>query len=117
MYRMPKKERLNSLLSKELIQVCIGCNEVIFHFEDNCSIMVSSCIRHITKENEFLYEKLWIGEIHLNTLLGSKILETAILDDKSLAVHFSNGSSIVLFDDDDNYEAIKFDIDGDIIIV
>ena len=115
MYGVPEKDDLVGLVGKELIQICIGVNQVFLQFEKNVRINVESRIEYPTFGGEvgnFCCENAF-----LIGLLGSTVSEVYRADNRTLGITFSNGNSVELKDDSDQYESFQIKIGDDLIVV
>jgi hypothetical protein len=118
MYGLPVGEDLTFLLGKELIQVCAGLHQTILYLNGDTSISL---------ECKFEVSKLLDGESEgrsccsttetLLTPLGSRIVSVANKGDGELAVAFSDGSTLVIFDSNPDHESYQISDSTHSIIV
>jgi len=109
---------LSFLRDREVIQVAIGINQVIFAFDDDVTLSV---------EGEFEYtaglgsEQWRPGAVHAAArtvgLLGSKVREVQGQTDGTLELDFSNGDRLVLRDVSKEYESYQIARRGETIVV
>ena len=118
MHGIPEKERLMGFVGRDLIQICFGSHQVIFNFDDNMRISVESSIEHsVPGEGVRCYKKFWNQETYLTKLLGHTVSGLNVIDGKRLDLKFSNGHSIGLKDDSEEYECFQIEMRDDLIIV
>ena len=88
-----------------------------FHFEPHIRISVTTSIEHsIPGERVRFYKKFWNQEMSLTKLLGSTVIGLDVIGGKELNIDFSNGHSIRLEDDSQEYESFEIKIGDDLII-
>ncbi|MEM8773623.1 MAG: hypothetical protein AAGF53_01235 [Pseudomonadota bacterium] len=118
MYDIPETQEFSGLLGKELQQVCIGNNEVIFNFDSDFSLCVMGPFEHIKSGSEvFDYTDLLTKPSSLPSLLNSSIFEVKKENNDYLLLCFQNNEKLRLINDTDQYECFSLNIDGNIILV
>ena len=91
----------------QLIQICFGENEVIFHFTGKASIVAMSGIR--LSENKYeLIEIFYKNANNICNLLGKEV-ESCNISDKGLSVSFGD-SSMIIDKDDSGFESFILSI-------
>lgn len=106
MYGLPKNIDLSFLVGRELLQVCIGSNDLILHFDDRVSILITSnchwkSISGVGVEIDSYAESANM----ICRPLGSKILNATSDESGTLSMKFSNGDAFMLFDDSQQFES------------
>jgi hypothetical protein len=97
----------------ELIQICIGFADVIFNFAPKGRISVYA--EQFFKENEKFLLNLFSGDQEISPF-GKMVLGSNI-DNDVLKITLTNGSSILIRDDSDHYESVRFEIDGEVEVI
>jgi hypothetical protein len=119
MYSLPKDTDLSFLIKKQLHQVCIGSNDLILNFdggEVRISI-ISECIFHDNSGEAILIDRYPANASVVCQLLGSTVMkQMRARGGKALLLEFSNGQSLEIIDDSDQYESFQIK-HGDRLIV
>ena len=104
------------LLGAELIQVCVGANEVILNFyPDGTSVTVFD-VAGFLLNNKFMFEPL-VGIQRQIRQIGKKVTGFTIINDNTAMIVMSDGAEIVLKDDSPKFEAVTFQHDGKVAVV
>ena len=115
---LPKDTDTTFLLGKELIQVCVGLHEKILHFHEDISITLE-CEFDVVNANDD-------GDsacpscpdgAKLLKILGSQITGVTNQGGGELAIAFSNGSILMIFDGNSHYESYQISNPNQTIIV
>ncbi len=122
MYGLAKEKDLGFMLNKELLQVCIGLNEVLLNFDAEMSILLQCPYEVIPSSG--LRGRLADQPQHqagsavsLLPLIGSKIAGVENQGEGRLVLFFSNGSSLIIQEDDAPYESYQITTPEQRIIV
>lgn len=93
-----------ALVGCELIQICIGENELIMNFDKKLSISINSSVvfgpNPVLKTDDYRCNSNLFAQ-----LLGSKIADAQSSNKKDLMLNFTNGKSVTILDEYSNYEA------------
>lgn len=108
MYGLSTDVDLSFFINKLLLQVCIGNNEAILHFDNDVSITIHTDIshRHGTVETA-LYKSIPSSAAMLVAFIHESVQATAVEPPGTLVLTFSNQESIVLYDISDQYESYE----------
>ena len=119
MYGLPKNVDLTFLLRKKILQVCIGFNEIIFHFdEDRVSICIQSTCAYQSEDGTVVQiENYPISASTLCKVLGEPIIQVHGEESGALKLKFSNGSTLTIYDDDKQYESYQIKHGDKVIVV
>jgi hypothetical protein len=108
MYKFKTDLNLSHLIKDELIQICIGENELIFNFHSNNSItilgewsLINKECHEIDKCEEHSNRKAY----YIHNLLGKKIEAYNIVNPSQLNLNFEGGYTLEIYDDSDQYES------------
>ncbi|MEX0703103.1 MAG: DUF6188 family protein [Planctomycetales bacterium] len=109
--------RLPCLVGQELIQVCIGANELILNFDGNVRVTIETEIEHRTPEgvascltNPRAAAPFMVG------LLESRIRAASVIPPGTVVLKFSNGEEVEISDSNEHYESYQI-VNGDDWIV
>jgi hypothetical protein len=112
MYGFPSTDELRALEGAELVQICIGRNEIILNFfPESTSILVNS-IEALLDNNSTVFYNI----NSMNRLLGGRIIRTSALGTHQLEIHFTNGGTLRLIDDSDQFESVVIRTAGRVIV-
>lgn len=118
MYGLPENIDLSFFHGKVLQQVCIGYNEAILRFGDDVSITIETDIGHKSSAGEItaLYKTIIPSAPMLASFMHSSIVKASAILPGTLALEFSNGEVLEVYDTSSQYESyiIKY---GDKTIV
>ena len=102
---------LSSFNGTELIQICIGQNEIIMRFfPEKKTITLFNIDTFINDNNKFI-KNFSIGQ-KLIPIIGEKLDIIDFISDKKVVLKFSDGTDIILRDDSEQYESVTFECDG-----
>lgn len=95
------------LRSLEVEQVCLGQYQTQIHFYPQGRISIEGQYVHgITSEGrEIVQLRSSCGPNELYRLLGQSVTDVVVLCDTTLRLSFSNGDTLALIDDTDQYES------------
>lgn len=104
------------MIGSELLQVCIGGNEVILNFyPEGDSVMIYGLDKFI-KDNKFMFESL-TGVHPRIRQIGKRVSQFSVVSNNVAYLTMSDGSEIVLRDDSDEFESVTFNHRGRMIVV
>jgi len=105
MYGLPINLDLKFFNEKELLQVCIGLNDMIINFEGSIGVSITSkCVYECAGEVLEIENYVLSANI-LCSLLGKKVTEAVNEDGKNLKLRFEGDCSLNIFDDSEHYES------------
>lgn len=106
MYRLSKDEDISFLCGVELLQVCVGKNEVILNFEHDVRVtMLSDFAVAKPGAPPTTYRDSSTGSVVLLRLLHDVVSCAAATDEGGLLLTFGSGTQLNVFDDCDKYES------------
>jgi hypothetical protein len=103
----------DGLLGNELIQICIGNNEIILRFHNGNAVSVYS-LDSFLERNSFLKDDLL--SLRPSSIFGSEVNGTEV-DGDTLVLSLSNGRRFEIVDDSKQYESALIEINGKSIAV
>ena len=91
----------------EVEQVCLGQYQTQIHFHPQSRIsMEGQYIHEITSENrKIIQPRSSCGPNELYRLLGECLTDAVVISASTLRLSFSNGDTLTLIDDTDQYES------------
>jgi len=107
MYGLDKDVDLTFLVGKQLLQVCVGLNQVILNHSDGVSICDESILRLNDGGNidaEIFSDKPELAS-RLVCLLGSEVDSVVNNGDGNIKLKYSNGYMLTLYDGNDCAES------------
>ena len=108
MYGLPKDSDLSFLLGKELIQICLGLHERMLHFYEDITITLECEVKVSNlKDDGGEACASCPGDAELLKILGSRITGVTNKGGGELALTFSNGSILMMFDSNSDYESYQ----------
>lgn len=117
MYKLPKNINLEFFLKKTLLQICIGAHDLIFNFDGDVRITITSSVgfsdsnTNVQKEDNFCKIASTVA-----TLVNQTIVSVEGDESGTLKLNFDNGGRIIIYDDSEQFESYII-INGDQIIV
>ncbi len=106
MYGLSPDLDLSFLEGIDLLQVCIGANEVILHFDANVSITIQSALRiRSTSGRDKIFEEPPSAAAELMEFLSDSPAEVAGSEDGTLRLIFSGGGLLEIYDSSRQYES------------
>lgn len=117
MYGLSKERDLSFLLGSELLQVCIGRNEVILNFTADIAITVMSAFSVRNLESVRDFDEPMAGALEWVQLLHDTVVEASATDGGGLELRFASGRSVTLLDDSPQFESFWIRFSGGEIIV
>jgi hypothetical protein len=117
MYRLSKDEDLRFLLNAELIQVCVGKNEVILNFDNDARITVLSDFHVRTPKFDERFSEPVLGARAVCEFLHYAVGGATATSEGDLELRFSSGGSLKIFDTSDQYESFLISFRGKEIVV
>jgi hypothetical protein len=117
MYGLPIDTDLTFLHGKELESVSIGLHDVILHFDERVKITVTSECKYQTKTGETISIENYPASASLICkLINHSIVDAQGEENGTLSLKFSNGDTLIIYDDSEQYEAYQIQ-NGDKLIV
>jgi hypothetical protein len=94
-------------------QVCLGQYQTWIHFAPQGRIsMEGQYVHSVTSENrQIVQPRSSCGPNELFRLLGHSVTDVAVISEDSLRINFSNGDTLTLIDDSDQYESFAITYD------
>ncbi len=118
MHGLPMNIDLCFIEVKKLEQVCIGEHQIILNFEDALSISIETAIHvHESDNNLRTFELLRDSAQSLCSLLGLCVQRAVGSPDGTLSLEFENGTRLVVYDDNENYESYQIRFGDKLIVV
>jgi hypothetical protein len=118
MYGLPKDADLTFMVNRELLQVCVGSNEAILHFDDDLSITIMTTVRHeVSGRPTAVYEDSPASAAALVRFLGCRLLEIKGDEAGNMRMTFSNGETLEIRDEDPHYECYLIEHHDRVIVV
>ena len=115
---LPKNKDLTFLLGKELIQVCVGLHQKIIRFDGETSITLECEYKVLNVEvDEGEVSTSCSGTAKLLKILGSRITGVTNEGSGELSIAFSNGSVLVVYDSNSEYESYQLSDPTQTIVV
>lgn len=108
---------LHALVGAQLIQVCVGVNEIIFHFAPETTKITVNSIETFYRENKNLVENVANKGVIFFDILGSRIISVVTHGVYRVDLVFSSGDKVTLTDDSERYESIILEVSGKTIVV
>jgi hypothetical protein len=107
---------LKAYIGSELLQLCIGSNEIILNFFPDGNRITVYNPQAFVLNNIFLFEPLLGFQRRINQI-GKTVTGFSVLSSKSAHLTMSDGSVISFKDDSPDFEAVTFEYDGHTIVV
>jgi hypothetical protein len=107
----PKDLDFAPLVGLEVIQISIGQNEVIIRFNPVCSILLGGNWKLKDKQGVVIDRSMEHSERdswRIHKLLGRKIDDCVVVDERHLDILF-DGFDLEVEDDDDHYETFSIE--------
>ncbi len=106
MYRLSKDASLSFLIGVELLQVCVGRNEVILNFDRNVRLTILSDFSvSIAGGRSIIYKETITGAVALFPLLHDVIEQARATEEGGLFLKFRSGMCVEAFDTSEQYES------------
>jgi hypothetical protein len=116
MFGFPPKERLQSIIGKEIVQVGIGRHQVTIVLHTQEFITIESTSSFYDK-NKSLVENRDNDPPIFDDILSKKILDVNIISKRVAELILQDGFVIKLNDDSDEFESITFNLENDTIAI
>jgi hypothetical protein len=118
MYGLPVDIDLDFLRGKELLQVCVGFNDLILNFEGNVAFSITSQCRYECNGKSIDIDNYPSSASLICSMLGKKIIDANSIESKHLRLKLDNECHFIIYDDNEHYESylIKGSPNGDIIV-
>jgi hypothetical protein len=118
MYRFGDGSQLNSLVGQDVLQVCLGEFETQVVFSEARLSMEGGYVHRIPAEKrENRQTRSSSGPNELYRLVGKSVANAKVLSPESGELVFSNGDTLTLIDDSDQYESFVLTLPDKIIVV
>jgi hypothetical protein len=110
---------LSFFIGRELIQICVGQNEVIlrFHKEDLWIRIQSEIVHEDSLKRRCSYNNYSIAALSIGNLLGHRITHVHGTEDGTLSLSFDNDEKLEILDTDPAFESYAISHDGVMISV
>ncbi|MFQ5502455.1 MAG: DUF6188 family protein [Phycisphaerae bacterium] len=118
MHGLPVGVDLSFFRGRQLLQVCVGLNDVILNFDNGVSLSIQTSISHHSSTGKAtIYEEYTPAATMLMSLLHQTIV--GVRGDKKGTLHleFSEGDCIHVYDSSEQYESYQIKHRGGEIIV
>ena len=117
MYRLPPNVDLSFFRGKALQQVCIGANELILHFDDRISIIITSVFSYAPgKGPQRIYDDYRAAAGVVVRFINETVVSAKGDAKGTLSLEFSGGGRLSILDDSEHYESYVIK-NGDMTIV
>lgn len=119
MYGLPLDTDLSFFRGRQLRQLCIGCNEAILKFGDHVSLTIQTDIGHKSTARELiaLYKMILPAVPMLVSLINSTVTNACAIPPGTLALEFSNGDILEIYDSSSEFESYQIWHDNHLIVV
>jgi hypothetical protein len=118
MFGLPENTDLSFFKDKILLQVCIGCNEAILHFDDDVSVTIEGEIGHRSEGMvTALYKTIIPSAPILLDFIHASIVKALVQPPGTLLLEFSNGEALEIYDSSTGYESYQIKSGEKIIVV
>ncbi|MGC4005785.1 MAG: DUF6188 family protein [Pirellulales bacterium] len=114
----PQNATLQKLRNVTLESLCFGRYTVQFGFDRNYSLRIEASFRfgsHESIANSPIFD-FPLQETQLVRLLGQSVVQVFCEEDATLHLRFSNNDELIVYANDEQYEAYTFDIDGPYVV-
>lgn len=106
MYRLSQDADLSFFVDVDLLQVCVGRNELILNFDRNVNLtMLSTFAVGDPDGASVTCEESLAGVLALFPLICDSVTKAEATPDGGLLLLFRSGRTITVFDDSDQYES------------
>jgi hypothetical protein len=108
MHGVPADLNIGFLQGSKLIQVCLGENQIQFHFDPTGSISVEGdweLVKVIGLHFDSPEVTSKNPRSHLHRLVGQNVVATEIMATKSFSLQFDNGDVLRIFDSSEEFES------------
>ena len=117
MYPLPEIEKLAEITGTDLLQICIGQNEVILRFDKDVTITILDIfVLRDTNGHETVQEAGPSAAASVAALLGQRVAEIRRSDD-ILTICFGQGCQLELRGTSDRYESYWVKIGDRLMVV
>jgi len=118
MYRLPPGLDLSCFVGKTLVQICVGASDLIFNFDGELSVTLTSSLGCRRPGGRFRRHKdLVLGSRTAMGLLNKTVVSAEGLSDGTLRVHFVEDGLLEFYDDSDRYESYVIRSGDHLIVV
>lgn len=117
MQQLTPQVSLDFCCGEELLQVCVGSNEVQLKFESDLMVCIESSCRVVTVTGMTLkIEDFKLGASAICALLRETVESASVTEDGTVALAFSNGSTLCISNSNKPYESFQIS-KGDVFLV
>lgn len=108
MFGLPSDIDLTFFNDRQLLQVCIGANEIILNFDDELSLTIESDMCYRTSAGEVrVFSNSVKAAATLVQLIDSTVQTAYRIEPGTLALRFSNGDTLEVLDSNADFESYQ----------
>lgn len=116
MYGFNQIKQNNLLVGAELLQICIGENEIILNFfPDGISITVFD-VKGFLENNSFMFEPLVSVQKRIGQI-GKAVHKFTVISNDTAILLMADGAEIVLKDDSSEFESVTIKCAEGVIVI
>jgi len=105
MYGLEKGVNLDFLLGRELSQICVGAYVVNLNFDENTCISLGCECQVIPPHADRVPAASLPAVTNFLSLIGAKITSASSIGNGDLAIGFSGGVTLMIYDSEAHYES------------
>lgn len=118
MYGLQPNLDLSFFIGRELCSIHFAMHSLIFHFDDDVSVTVTSLVGCLTSNGDIQqYEDFRQAAPQVLMLLNQVVLSAEGDEAGTLTLKFDGGGALFIFDDSKEYESYTIMNRGQIIVV
>jgi hypothetical protein len=118
MYGLPKAIDLGFFLSRSIVQVCVGENDLVLHFDGSLRISVTSGVGCLAPDGEFRdFTDFREAAPSLFALLNKAVVSWEATEDGRLTLKFDGGGRLAIYDDSAQFESYVITNGSQVIVV
>jgi len=118
MYGLPPKLDLSFLVGRELFSIHFAMHSVIFHFDNDVSLTVTSSVGCMASDGSIhQYDDFRQAAPMVLALLNQAVLTADGEESGTLTLRFDNGGILAIYDDSKEYESYTINNQGQMIVV
>lgn len=118
MYGLPKDVDLGFFINKTLLQACFGVNDLIFHFDGDVSITITSTIGCMESDGNIRqYDDMTQAAPTVMTLLNQSVVSAEGDEAGTLTLRFDGDGIFMIYDESKKYESYVIKNGEQLIIV
>ena len=108
---------ISFLVGKELTQIRISHNKLSMIFDQNVSIHCETSVVVIDQNGKKdILENYGIAAMEIISLVNENVVESTLNEDYSILINFSDGKSIRIIDDSEQYESFQIEYGEEILV-